>query len=97
MMYRFESETNNLTGIQSKFRTYSSEELFDGINVVDVNERNLNALTRCQMNVALAESIGGALDRHELKRRQLPADHLQSHGKISVLFLLHETAALEGG
>ena len=69
--------------------------LLDRLDVCQLNERNLDALPRGQMHIALAILLRDLLDRTQLRGSEVPADRFQPHREIILLFLAHEAALLE--
>ena len=67
----------------------------DFVDVLEADERDLDALARGQVDVALAVLLGDLLDRAELGGGEVAADGLQAHREMVFLALAHEAAFLE--
>lgn len=67
----------------------------DCVDVFEADERDLDALARGQVDVALAVLLGDLLDRAELGGGEVAADGLQAHREMVFLALAHEAAFLE--
>ena len=72
--------------------TTSQQCLFDFFNILQLNEGNLDALTRCQMDIALAKLLSNLLDCPELLRSKMTPHRFQTHGKVVLLLLAHKAA-----
>ena len=67
----------------------------DCVDVLEADERDLDALARGQVDVALAILLGDLLHRAELGGGEVAADGLQAHREMVFLALAHEAAFLE--
>lgn len=67
----------------------------DLVDVLEADKRDLDALARGQVDVALAILLGDLLHRAELGGGEVAADGLQAHREMVLLALAHEAAFLE--
>ena len=61
-----------------------------------MNEVDFNALTGRKMQLAAAELCSNIGDDHDLCRREIATDRVQSHGKVFFLFLLDHADLFQG-